>query len=185
MNFLLTSILSILAVSVYAGESSSTFSADSCDIISSSSSCSYPNSSSPRRCARELEMIEEQPCLPAVNYMRKLEAKVRADARAWFATSTRTETIRAFASTYDIVVRVYSAFGGSIAFPTGTLIPKSNDFSILRAQALNKGVYDAGMETNAYYAFQMITPEGAYMMVQFIVPRSQLPLNNIKFKRIH
>ena len=115
--------------------------------------------------------------------MKKLEAEVKANARAWFTQSTTSETATAFATNNGIVVKLYNAFGGSKAFPSGTLIPKNNDFSVLRAQALNKGVYDAGMGVDAYYAFPMVTPDGSYLMVQFVVPRSQLPLNNIKYKR--
>lgn len=186
MNFFIKSILSILAVSVYARDSSSDCeSSYGTDCSSSSSLCNtyLSSDSSPRLCAKELAIIEAQPCLPAVNYMKKLEAEVRANARAWFLTTTRTETIKAFATNNGIVVRIYNAFGASLAYPSGTLIPSNNDFSVLRSQALNKGVYDAGMDTNAYYAFYMTTPGGSYMMVQFIVPRSQLPLNNIKYKR--
>lgn len=189
MNFFISSILSILAVSVYASDSSSSssgcepsFSSDSCD-ITSSSSCSYSSEPSPRLCAKELAMIEEQPCLPIVNYMRKLEAEVRANAIHWFLGTSRTETVVEFANRYGIQVKLANALGYAATFPNPVTPEPIFDASVMRVYALNKGVYVSGLESDVYYSFQMITPEGQYMLVQFIVPRSQLPLNNIKYKR--
>ena len=167
-------------------ESSLSYDSSSCD-ISSSSSChgTYLSSeASPRLCAKELESIEAQPCLPSINYFKSLEAQVIANAPAWLNFATRSETAKAFAESNGIVVKTVGAFGNGIAYPAVTLVPASPMFSMFRAQALNKGVYDAGTGSEAIYSFQIIHPTvGTYIMIQFIVPRSQLPLNNIAYKR--
>lgn len=194
MNFFITLIFAVLSVSIQASSSSSSsyscetsLSSDSssgCDISSSCEGTYLSSEASPRVCRKELENIESQVCSPAVNYFKSLEAQVRANARAWFASTTRTETAKSFAVQNGIILKIYSAFGNSIEFPSVTNQGPSNGFTILRAQALNKGVFDIGMSgTDAYYAFQMFAAEGGYMLVQFIVARSKLPLNNIAYKR--
>lgn len=121
------------------------------------------------KCSKELAGIEYQPPIPALPYLKKLEAEVKKQAAAWFNPLTSASVATNFANVYGIEVHVINALGQISGYPSQPSPNNAITVTYAKSVALNKGFYTIS-DGNIYYSFPLRNGFGEYLNIVLIEP---------------